>query len=1209
MNLSAKRCGVGAILLFSLVSAGALWAQVDKATVSGTATDDSGAVVPGVRVTVRNVATGVNYAGTTNEVGMYRIPGLPIGTYSLEYEKEGFKKLTRSGLSLETGQVAEINVKMTLGTVTEVVEVTAEPVMLETATTSVGTLMTAQSMRDLPLDINSSGVGRDVTSFIYASVATATGGNWVGHIGGSQDMTKNVMVDGVDATAGLQGFIQNVGMEAVQEMDVQISGTTAEGASTGGGTILFEMKSGTNQLHGSSYYFLQNEALNANSWDNNFYGSQCTSASCRDTFRRPRNRFDDWGFSAGGPIWKNHTFIFGSYERFHNVEKVFASNQATVPTNAFLNGDFSALLGGPLMVDGQQATDACGRAVYTGEIYDPRNPVVSGGNTCYQPFSGNIIPQNRLSPIAVSIADNLYRKGYAPTGPGILNNYQAFSGTPGVVSEHLDLKLDHNLSSKQRIAAAYNWWHYEYLGSGGLWQTGSSDGGPLGTGDTQPQRDWSLRLQHFYNLLPTLLNTLSFAYNEHRAEDNPPSVYDASTVGILGTNGKGFPMINFSGEPNGISETNVGPPYSDRYAMYNYVISDTVSWMHGRHSFKFGGDFQARGVNGSYDGGVRSYNFTNTTFAPNDPTIQPYVGFAFANFMLGEVHDGFQSAGSALYGRRKRMSLFASDDIKLTPRLTINLGLRWDMNRRFHEKNGHLANFDLTANNPNWGAYPGAWTWPDNSGGSFEKNQNFHQFGPQLGVAYKAMSNLVLRGHYGITYSPLALNQWNGVPFVYPSSGITGGSFGFIGSNNVVNPSVQSSAFNWDTAPGTYPVQDVYPERVPGQTDVRGGVAYTWPDALTMGMVQNWSLGAQYLLGKGTVIALSYLGNHGSHLHDGNVWPYNFSTRDVYLKLLNSGHANDIVTDAASAAAAGVPYPYMGFSGYAYMAIVPFPQVVSQSPIPGIALNNADLSMSAYRALVAEVRTKDVHGLTADLNYTLSRSEGTASSAGAYVDAWSGTLFTQDPYSLSRLTDQVTPWNHTHEVKGYVVYDLPFGSGKKWRRGKEWLDNYLLGGWTLGVQLSYHSGEPLRTIASGVRYPGWSGVFAQRDPSVSLANKFKTLNLDWVANPTPGGDSSSLFFNPNAFANPAFGTFTSEQYAYMQNLQNWAYCDEDLSVVKRFRFGAGERYLFSLRAQFFDVFNRHHWGSPSRNINSVYFGHVTSVSGFRYGQAGLRFEW
>jgi hypothetical protein len=1191
------KCAVLPLFFFT----GILWSQVDKATINGSVTDPSGAFIVGASVTVTNVETGALFTGESNEAGIYRVSALPVGKYAIEYAKNGFKKALRSGLTLSTAQVAEVNVKMVPGVVSELVQVTTAPVMLDTETTDVGTVMTANSMRDLPLDINASGVGRDITSFIYSNIATTEGGNYSGHIGGSQNVTKNVMVDGVDSTAGLQGFIQDVGMEAVQEMNVQISGMTAEGASTGGGTIMLEMKSGTNRFHGSGYGFLQNEALNANSWDNNYLH-----------IARQRNRFEDYGASLGGPIRKDHTFFFGSYERFHNGQLTFAPNGATVPTPAFLHGDFSALLGGPLSINGAPAKDACGRQINIGEIYNPLNPVVSGGNTCYQPFSGNIIPQNQLSPIAVNIAQNLYAKGYAPTGSGLVNNFPTLSGGySDTTSTHLDLKLDHNLNMKQRISGGFNWWNFYSLSPGLLWQVGSLTGGPLSTGDNQPQRDWSVRLQHFYTISPRLLNTASVAYNQHMAGDRPPAQYNASAVGIPGTNGSNFPTIHFvdGGAGGGFSEANIGPPYSDRYTPYNVVFSDTVSWVRGRHSLKFGGDVQARGMNAVYQGGVRAYNFTSQTLAPNNNQVWPSVGFAFANFMLGEVHDGAQSVTSALYGRRKRMSLFASDDLKVNSRLTLNLGLRWDANGRFHEKNGHWSNFDIGVNRGIWGAHNGGWEWAGNGSSSFERNQNLHQFGPQVGVSYRALNNLVVRGHYGITYAPLAMNQWNGVPAFYPP-GFTAGAFGFAGSNTVVNNLPVAPSFNWDAASGAYPGQALYPARVPSQSNLSGGVAYVWPDALTMGMVQNWNIGGEYQVGRATVFSLNYLGNHGSHLHDGSIWPSNFPSQSTYLNLYNSGHVQDLVTDPASAAAAGVPYPFAGFSGTAYQAIAPYPQITSQAPQSGLFLVNADLSVSNYAAMVAEVKTISVHGVTMDLNYTFSRATGSASPNGAFADSQSGTIHTQDPSLLPRLTHQLTPWDYTHQAKGYVLYDLPFGSGRRWKTNRDWMDNYLLGGWKIGMQLSYRTGAPLNTIMAPVQYPGWSGVFAQRNPNVSLSSgTFKGYNPAWVQGGGVGLDPGSLSFNTSAFSQPAPGTFSTEKYSYIGYLRDFGFSDEDLNIAKHFRFGSEERYQLSLRAQFFDIFNRHHWGTPVQDMTSAFFGHVTSVSGYRYGQLGARFEW
>jgi hypothetical protein len=372
-----------------------------------------------------------------------------------------------------------------------------------------------------------------------------------------------------------------------------------------------------------------------------------------------------------------------------------------------------------------------------------------------------------------------------------------------------------------------------------------------------------------------------------------------------------------------------------------------------------------------------------------------------------------------------------------------------------------------------------------------------------------------------------------------------------------------------------------------------------------MGRTQTWNAGVQYLISKDAVFSVNYLGNHGSRLHDGSTWPYNYPTQASYLKLFNSGHENDIIQSPADAAAAGVPYPYAGFSGYAYQAIAPYPQLRSQGQLVQIA--NSDLAQSNYKALVVEMRTHGGHGFTTDLSYTLSRSEGNASDSGAFAESWT-TLWNQDPYNLKNLTHQVNDWNHTHEVKGYIDYDLPFGHGRRFATGSHAVDTYLLGGWTIGSEFNYHSGEPMWMIASANQYPGWDAVFAQRT-GVSLHNSFKTLNLNWNPTVCNCADPGSVYFSKDAFSSPAPGSFSPEKYSIQDFLRTWAYADEDLSIVKRFSFGNDGRFHASLRAQFFDVLNRHRWGAPNTDINSPFFGHVTGVSDHRYGQLGARFEW
>ncbi len=1160
--------------------------QIDRGSITGTVTDASGGVLVGVSVVATNNATGVSAPGITNGTGTYRIAELPIGNYSVTFKFAGYKIISRTNVDIKIGQNLELNEVLPTGDVTQTVKVTSAVPLLETQRSTINLNFDSDALTNLPLDVSG---GRDITTFAYKLAPTTTGGNYSGHIAGSQDMTKNVIVDGTDASAGLQGFVQVVGMEAVKQFEVQTSGITAEGAQTGGGNLVMELKSGTNQLHGSGYGFLANEILDANTWDNKYFLSRCAAgdAVCAQKYRRPRTRFNDWGFSAGGPIWRDHTFLFADFENYTQTKLTYAQNGATVPTAAFLSGDFSALLGAPLAV-----TNPCtGQPYIKGQIFDPNTLQVVGGVTCYLPFAGNIIPSSRFSSISSKLTQ-LYQKYYAPQNANLLSNYPAFVGIPSTINRHLDAKLDHQITPSERLTSSYNWWSLPRVSGANLWQTNSATGGPLSPGQKQQQYNYAARLQLTSTLSPTLLNFASVAYNENSASDAPDYPVNPASLGFQQTFGaQNLPVINFGPTVNGYNEASIGNRFNDGYVYSSLILNDALTLVRGGHTLKLGGDFLSKIINSRTTGGVQTYNFSNRTGSPIDPLVQPYVGFGFANFLLGDVQSASNNVDFLLHGRRKLFSLFAQDDWRLRTNLTLNLGLRYDFNAPFHETNGHWTNFDVNAQNPAWGNVKGAYTFLKNGSGTFETRENYLQFGPHVGLAYQPVSKLVIRAAYGLFYVPLGMNQFQGVPLAG-----SGGAVGYIGSNNVLNPSQNAVAFSWD---GGYPGTPVYPPRTSTLTNVSGGAAYVAPNTLTMGRTQNWNVGFQYALANSVVFSLNYLGNSGTKLHDASIVPYDYPTLGAYLPLLKSGHVNDLITNTTQAAAAGVPYPYAGFSGYAYQAINPFPQLASAGQL--LRFVGPPDAVSQYRALVAEVEMRTWHNMTADFNYTFSRAQGNVSDGGAYQDG-PGPAYTQNPYDAAQRVSDVLDYNMTHVGKGYVNYNLPFGRNQRFLSGSRALD-YLFGGFTVGAQFAYNSGTPFGAIGAANRYPGYTYLFANRNPAVSASNPFKTLNLSNLADP------KSTFFNPAMFSNPAFGTL-GNQPAHYTAMTNWGYEDEDLSVIKSEGFGPeAHRVTASLRVQFFDVLNRHHWGNPNTSINSPYFGHVTGVNGYRYGQLGARIEF
>jgi len=991
------------LLVLVLLTAACLSAQSDRGTITGRVSDPSGAVVPGAEVTAKNVGTGVISRTTSNDLGLYTVLNLPIGTYSVEFRAQGFKSFTQEHVTISIAQVVRIDANLTLGAATETVSVEADASPLSTETASVGTNMKGNDLTILPLSVAG---GRDVSNFAFAAVPTVIGNNWSTSIAGSQTMTKSIVVDGTDANAGIQGTQPPPGMEAVQQFEVQtVVGTDA--AASGGGAFLYTLKSGTNDFHGSGYGFLANEALNANTWDNNFFGRP-----------RARDRYKDWGFSAGGPVYipkiydgRNKTFIFGSYEHYDQTDLRFNTASSTVPTTAMLGGDFSALLDRSVNF-GQ---DSAGNTIYRGAIFDPltQNVVVD-----------NRIPTGRISSQSKKIVD-LYQKYYSPMSDGLTNNYSSLvNGAPIFTKHNLDLKADQNFGDKNHLSGSINYYQNPSLTGGGLWQDGSSDPGPLGynTQDSKVSTK-GIRVIDDHIVSPNLFNTVSVAYNNWHKFETTGSGVDNAALGFNVPDGpakNNFPIMDFDcvNTFTRICEPSIGSRFGYTYEYTQWHVRDNVSWLKGRHNFKFGGELSLYRPSDSGSAQNFDYNFSQSTGVPdwlyNDSNAASQVGFGFANFLLGQVGSASQGVGLPSAGGRNGLNLFVNDSIKLTPKLTVNLGMRWDFNTPWHEYNGHWTNFTLDAVNPSWAPLKGAYQYASKGSDTWEKSQSYRQFAPYLGAAYQVTPKLVARASWGLHYVPLGINQWGTLP--YNIGGQAQG--GYIGTNNTTQVAPNAAAFNWDQTiyGGTF---------IPANADSAANRVFSWatvsvdPNMLHLGKVQNWNVGVQYELGKDTVLDVNYVGNIGRDLHNGGLNPLNYATLDTYLPLLHSGHANDFITNEAQAQAAGVPwYPFLtnivgGSGGYnAYAAISPYPQTLGSGNNP-ILFSGSPLGKSAYRALIVEFKKRGSNGLAADLNYTFQRATTNTDSTpgsqdgGAMTEGWKNSSPWQDPYAYSSYADTV----------------------------------------------------------------------------------------------------------------------------------------------------------------------------------------------------------
>ncbi len=427
-----------ACLLVVLLCCGMLFAQSDRATITGTVKDASSAVLPGVQVRVINVGTNDAYTVTTDNLGLYQVSNLPIGNYAVNFSKDGFKTLDRKGITLLIGQVAEINAALQVGTRSEVIEVTAEAPVLQTETANLTTNLDNQAVSELPMNVLG---GRNLSTFIYAYVpgvqgnGTGADADYSSHINGSMAMSKEVMIDGVSAVSQLGGYISETQppMESVQEFQVETAGISAEAGRTGGGVFRYEMKSGSNDWHGTAFGFMHDSSLDALS-DNAKLNARTNPANAK-AYLRKSETLSDWGVSGGGPILKNKLFFYAAYERYMQSNWNLGAPGASVPTDAMMG----------LNADGSVAPYADFSIAAPNGIIDP---------TTGQPFPNNRIPTSRISPVTATILQ-VYHKYYAPeVANQPQNNAMPTSTLPWNHINETSLKMDYNLSDKHRLNAA-----------------------------------------------------------------------------------------------------------------------------------------------------------------------------------------------------------------------------------------------------------------------------------------------------------------------------------------------------------------------------------------------------------------------------------------------------------------------------------------------------------------------------------------------------------------------------------------------------------------------------------------------------------------------------------------------------------------------------------------------------------------------------------
>jgi hypothetical protein len=1241
-------------LLFVLLSIGILaHSQTDRATITGTVKDPAGAVLPGATVTATNAGTNAVFTTPTNGEGVYTIPGLPVGEYRLDVSLAGFKTYTQIGISPVAGQVITANIAMKVGAASETVTVTGTP-EVEAQNESEAMTLEPTAIEALPLNANG---GRNAL-FLLALTApnvTLTNGassigssgtqNWMS-IAGGETFTNSVYIDGTNATAGNQGQAITPGQDALQEMQLQTNVTDAELSQTGGGAIVYVLKSGTNKIHGSAFEYMQNEDFNANQWTNNYYRAQCAAGdtACLRQNGRQRFRFNDYGGSAGGPIWKNHTFVFGDYEYYGQSNLTTTPTGLTVPLPQMVTDSNGSYDLSPLLTMGANSgpvagtTNPCTGAPYNyGEVYDPRT--WNATLQCASPLPGNLVPDALVSGIGKNIASiySKYISQQAPVNRLIGGNFPSYSGASKFWKRRVDVKGDHNFSERHHISASYNLQTDE---NDSPLNFSSSIAGPwsgwFGQGD---HSDMMARVVDNYTIKPTLINTFSASWNLNRSEQLPVNPVNADSYGFS-TGQKIFPYVGMTGS-NGVGFSAFGQNWNLHMNFNSYNAADSLMWQKGRHSVKFGWQWTAQQQNSSnYDLVNNDYSFSNQTYGATDPAVSNYVGNGFAEMLMGNVHSSNLYGANSYNPRQKYTAFFAQDDFKVNPKLTLNLGLRWDITMPGHMGNGAWENFDPHVVNPNWAPYGGAWVFSNGAGTTFEKNVPLDQFGPHLGAAYSITPKLVARVSYSLTYVPLGVFS-SGADDYRPATQdpLNTATESLTPAGNAVG----EKAIQWDTA-YPKPVQPVHNSTATTFGDHTGGTEmYVDPDFLKLGRTHTFYAGVQWQLSKGMVLDTRYLGTFGRGLQDfGQGYDVSWPQWGAYHSLLKcpgavatsaanplgigdmTGKTIGSAGDAAALSAqcgATVPFPYSGFSGPARAAIAPYPQLAVTGGKLEIAGNTAYTAASNYNSVVAELKIRNAHGLYVNWSYTLSKYTSNSTSVGwgaptNFSNVWGSNRQSGNDNTMWVVTD-----DQRQLAKGYATYDLPLGLHQKWLNQSRAAD-YVVGGWSLAYYGAYGTGTPIGGIGSpyGLNYyfgGNQRAAFANGANANNIRNHFqKNFNpANTIAagnsafDPTIVQRSSSWYYNNDNFFGDTPRTFNKWRW-------NQFPAAENISVVKHFGIGKEGRYQAQLRAEFYDAFNRHYFNGPDTNPNSGTFGYVTGVSwapnmqySSRVGQLAARFEW
>jgi Carboxypeptidase regulatory-like domain len=1134
INFLLRALFAGALLCFICSAPG----QTVTGSITGEVTDPSGAIVSGAHVTAVNLDTNVASTTTTNGDGLYHLDFLPIGHYQVIVEANGFARAELAPFSLEVQQSAKFDVKLTVGSATTNVSVSAAAPILNTDSPTLDSTFTANTISNLPMN------GQDFSSltlYVPGAVDTqGTSGTTVferstyytdtPNMNGNRAQANNYTLDGIDMNETYNNLISySPAPEALEEVKVVTADAATDSGNVNGAAVVSVLKSGTNQFHGSAYGYVQDYRFNANSYQN----GQTSPASPINSYS-----FSQFGGAIGGPILHNKLFFFGDYlgARWHKGGYA----QASIIPDAMRNGNFSALLTGSNPI--QLYDPENDFAPYTNNMGVPiNNPVAKFlfANPKYYPDCGGSNPVVPAGGKCLTPEDGIMDNNYEAPNPQYKGNNQG------------DAKLEYDPRVSDKITGFYSISH-------------AYDGQVPALAITFPGINlyptWITGATWVHTFSPSLVNEARAGFT--RTDWNQGFPID--TTGAFGTGGNAkvgiaFPNQRFNGFSNQSfsngnsavgTPSDVGTPAFDGGIIDNtYTYTDLVTWQRGQHFFSMGVDakrYQNNYPTGNNDGYLGSLNYTGVFTA--NPSAPNAGGYGAADFVLDRVQSVGVTLGSVNVGQRQwRAAGFVQDTYKALPNLTIVYGLRYEFDEPWVEQNNKTGNLNLTTGQIMYaghipaGAPPEAAICPTTAC----YQPNYRQWMPHVGFAFQPSDRSVIRGGYG------AVSFFEGNSYNQRLTAIA--------------PFIQAVNIQVDApAPGAVTTPRTAEEGFTGGSTSYSGSSYfsVYPQHIQPAYVQEWNLTVEYALTHTASLQVGYIGEQGQHIED-------------------YGNVNAPLNNADPTSEPFYNNQYIGINGV--------DTNYAADPV-GVGANflliTESRAMMNYNALQAVFRQRISHGLEFTVNYTWGQAF--TNSLGNYalnVNGYSGAF--QDYYN-SAADYGPAGYDVHHDLTATGVYALPFGRGRQLFSNTSRVMDEVIGGWRLSTAIVGYSGFPETITGPSNNSVSISGVYRvnqYRPLKVVGRSNANWLGTDPSASPctTAGVDNGVCAFGvpaPNAFGTESNGA-----------IRGPGFFDTDFSAFKDFHTFKEQNIGFRFDA--FNAFNIVSYGNPDTGITDSNFGNVS----------------